>query len=66
MVRTFGDGHRDPWLPLDEDCPVCGEPLEASPKVIEVFGKVGRKVPVRCSDPECRYRGDRPAEDVGL
>jgi hypothetical protein len=66
MVRTFGDGHRDPWLPLDEECPVCGESLEARPKVIEVFGAAGRKVSARCSDPECRYRGDRPAEDAGL
>jgi len=66
MVRTFGDGHRDPWPQMDEECPDCGEPLEASPKVIEAFGAVRRKVPVRCSDPDCRYRSDRPAEDAGL
>lgn len=66
MPRTSGDRHRDPYVPMDEECPTCGEPLEANSRAYAAFGPVERKVSVRYPDPDCRYRDDRPAEDAGF
>lgn len=69
MPRYFGDGVRDPGISLGEDCPWCGEDLEAMPGIMKVFHddpKMREQITVRCSNRDCRFREQRPASDVDL